>query len=209
MARRGRSLMSRRPRIGWVLLLAGSIYGITGGFQAGAAQPSTAATVAALNASSPGAAVVTAAVGSALPGQPKFLPPDKVFHVAATPAGAGAIRLDWWIRDGYYLYRSRLKVSAGDGVKLGALQLPAGKIKIDPYFGREEIYRNAVSGAVAVPATGVRNLSLQVTYQGCADAGLCYPPITKILAVALPPAGTAASGAGSSAASTSSAQPDP
>lgn len=206
--------MSRILRIGWVLLLGGIICGVTTGFSAAAAQPSTAATLAALNASSPGAAASTAAVGSALPGQPKFLPPDQVFHVAATAAGAGAIRLDWWIRDGYYLYRSRLKVSAGDGVKLGALELPTGKIKIDPYFGREEIYRNAVSGRVAVQGSApahAGSLPLQVTYQGCADAGLCYPPITKTLTVAWPPTGAAGPAAGSSAVSasaTGSGQPD-
>lgn len=206
--------MSRILRIGWVLLLAGIICGVTTGFSAAAAQPSTAATVAALNASSPGAAASTATVGSALPGQPKFLPPDQVFHVAATPAATGAIRLDWWIRDGYYLYRSRLKVSAGEGVKLGALQLPTGKIKIDPYFGREEIYRNAVSGTVAVQgaaAARAGSLPLQVTYQGCADAGLCYPPITKTLTVAWRPAGAAGAAAGSSAVGASSSgggQPD-
>lgn len=198
--------MSRTPlRVALVLLLVGLTTALTG---AAAAQPSTTATLAALNASAP---------GSALPGQPKFLPPDQVFHVGASPAGAGAIRLDWWIRDGYYLYRSRLEVSAPTGVTLGALQLPTGTIKIDPYFGREEIYRKAVSGTVTVQgaaAARASNLSLQVTYQGCADAGLCYPPITKSLTVALAAAGAGGPAAGSSAASTSStagtssAQPD-
>ncbi len=167
-----------------------------------AAQPATAAAVGA----SARALRHLERGGDSLPAQPKFLPADQVFHVGATAAGADAIRLDWWIRNGYYLYRSRLKVSAGDGVALGALQLPAGQIKIDPYFGREEIYRNAVSGTVPVPggtAGQARTLSLQVTYQGCADAGLCYPPITKTLAVALPAAGSAAPGAGSSTADTS------
>ena len=206
--------MSPTLRVGWVLLLAGVGCAISADFNASAAQPSTTATLAALNASSPSAAASPAAVGSALPGQPKFLPPDQVFHVSATPAGAGAIRLDWWIRDGYYLYRSRLKVGAEEGVKLGALQLPAGKIKMDPYFGREEIYRNAVSGTVAVQgaAAGTGSLPLRVTYQGCADAGLCYPPITKTLTVAWPPAaGAAGAAAGSSAVSASSSgggQPD-
>ena len=186
--------MSRTlARLGMALLLAGA----AGGFcAASVAQPGTAAAIAALNGTpGPGAA------------QPKFLPADQVFHVGATAAGAGAIRLDWWIRDGYYLYRSRLKVAAGNGAALGALQLPAGQIKMDPYFGREEIYRNAVSGTVPVPGATVgqaRTLSLQVTYQGCADAGLCYPPITKTLAVALPAAGAAGPGAASSAAATSS-----
>jgi thioredoxin:protein disulfide reductase len=177
-------------RLGMALVLAGA----AGGFSA--AQPGTAAAIAALNgASGPNTA------------QPKFLPADQVFHVGATAAGADAIRLDWWIRDGYYLYRSRLKVSAGNGAALGTLRLPAGQIKMDPYFGREEIYRNAVSGTVPVPggtAGPARSLSLQVTYQGCADAGLCYPPITKTLAVALPAVGTTGPGRASSAAGTSS-----
>jgi len=180
-------------RLGLALLLASAAGGLSA---APAAQSGTAAAIAALNgAPGPNA------------GQPKFLPADQVFHVGATAAGADAIRIDWWIRNGYYLYRSRLKVAAGDGTALGALQLPAGQIKIDPYFGREEIYRNAVSGTVPVPggtAGQARTLSLQVTYQGCADAGLCYPPITKSLAVALPAVGSAGPGAGSSAADTSS-----
>ena len=140
---------------------------------------------------------------AALASQQKFLPADEVFHVSAAAAGSNGIRVDFRIRSGYYLYRSRLKVAATGGTRLGVLQLPQGQIKTDPYFGREEIYRNAVSGTAAIQggrAAGARNLSLQVTYQGCADAGLCYPPITKTLDVALPPSGTAAPGAGSSAA---------
>ena len=201
--------------IGLALLAAGAAGALR---PAAAAQPGTATTLAALKAaSSPSAAAGSGLAGNSLPGQPKFLPADQVFRVGATAAGAGAIRLDWWIRDGYYLYRSRLKVSAGNGVALGALALPAGRIKVDPYFGREEIYRNAVSGTVVVQgaaAASARNLSLQVTYQGCADAGLCYPPVTKTLAVALPPAGTAGPAAmatpdaGGSAASTPGSQPD-
>jgi thioredoxin:protein disulfide reductase len=196
-------------RMGLGLLLAGAASGLCA---AAATQPGTAAALAALNGASPGpnAAATSSVAGSSLPGQPKFLPADQVFHVAATATGAGAIRLDWWIRGGYYLYRSRLKVSAGDGVTLGALQLPTGQVKIDPYFGREEIYRNAVSGTVPVQggANGqARSLSLQVTYQGCADAGLCYPPITKTLTVALKGAGSATPGAGISAAYTSNSVP--
>jgi thiol:disulfide interchange protein DsbD len=176
-------------RMGLALLLAG----VTAGLHAAPTQAGTAAAVAALNGTS-----------DSLPAQPKFLPADQVFRVGATAAGPNAIRLDWWIRGGYYLYRSRLKVSAGDGVALGALQLPTGLIKIDPYFGREEIYRNAVSGTVPVPDGQGRSLSLQVSYQGCADAGLCYPPITKTLTVALPAAGSTGPGAGSSTAVASS-----
>lgn len=194
-------------RLGLALLLAGCAGGL---YAAVAVQPSTAAALAALKgASGPDAGASSGLAGNSLPGQPKFLPADQVFHVAATAAGQDAIRLDWWIRDGYYLYRSRLKVSAGNGVALGSLALPAGQIKMDPYFGREEIYRNGVSGTLAVAGgtAGARNLLLQVTYQGCADAGLCYPPITKTLAVALPPAGTGTGASGNSANASPGAAP--
>lgn len=132
---------------------------------------------------------------AALASQQKFLPADEVFHVSAAAAGPHEIRLSWTIRDGYYLYRSRLKVAV-DGAVPGALQLPQGLIKMDPYFGREEIYRHEVSGLLPVrraSAADPGNISLRVTYQGCADAGLCYPPITKTLAVAPPAAGTSRS----------------
>ena len=112
--------------LGLALLLAGATGGVHAAATATAiatAQPSTAPALAALKA---GAAVTSGAAERPLPAQPKFLPADQVFHVGATAAGADAIRLEWWIRDGYYLYRSRLKVSATTGATLGALQLPAG-----------------------------------------------------------------------------------
>lgn len=149
---------------------------------------------------------------AALANQPKFLPADQVFHVSASAAGPDSIRLDWAIRAGYYLYRSRLKVVDAAGGTLGTLQLPQGQIKMDPYFGREEIYRLNVAGVLPL-ANGSRSAAgdvpLQVTYQGCADAGLCYPPITKTLTVRLPPAGSAGSVAapGAPHASTSQAGP--
>lgn len=139
--------------------------------------------------------------------QQKFLPVDQVFHVSAAAAGPDSVRLDWSIRDGYYLYRSRLRVTTTDGRALGTLQLPPGQIKMDPYFGREEIYRRAVTGLLPVGGTSAAapgDLSLRVTYQGCADAGLCYPPTTKTLTVALPAAGSAP-GAGNPAGGISSA----
>lgn len=147
---------------------------------------------------------------AALASQQKFLPADDVFHVSGASAGPNRIRLSWSIRDGYYLYRSRLKVTAAGGGALAALQLPQGEIKMDPYFGREEIYRHEVTALLPLEpsahASG-SDLSLRVTYQGCADAGLCYPPITKTIDVALPGAGTSAAagpGAPASPASQSS-----
>jgi thiol:disulfide interchange protein DsbD len=136
---------------------------------------------------------VLAALGAAQVGGSKFPPPDEVFRFKAAP-GAQRIRLAWTIRPGFYLYRSRIHVKALSGTAIGALTLPAGIVKVDPYFGREEIYRNAVTGTLVVlrgTTAAPRDASLAVTYQGCADAGLCYPPITKTVTVGLPPGASA------------------
>ena len=154
---------------------------------------------------------------AALANQPKFLPADQVFHVSGTAAGPNAIRLSWTIRDGYYLYRSRLKVAAAGGTSLGTLQLPQGLIKMDPYFGREEIYRHELTALLplerAAGNAGASNVptdvALSVTYQGCADAGLCYPPITKTVNVSLPPAGAAATSGSATSTPVASAPAQP
>lgn len=151
---------------------------------------------AAAAATAAGAQDGSAALAALTAGQPKFLPPDQVFQVSAAATGPSSVRLHWRIRDGYYLYRSRIKVAAAGDTTLGALRLPQGLIKVDPYFGREQIYRSQVTGILAIDRAaggGAADVALQVTYQGCADAGLCYPPITKTLDVLLPPQGAGGS----------------
>ncbi len=126
--------------------------------------------------------------GFAQAGGGKFPPPNEVFHFKGTP-GAHRIRLSWAIRRGFYLYRSRIRVEPLSGTVLGTLTLPRGIIKVDPYFGREHIYRVAVTGELVVlrgSTSAPDDAALAVTYQGCAEAGLCYPPITKTVTVALP-----------------------
>jgi len=117
-----------------------------------------------------------------------FLPPDRAFRFDALPDGTDRVRLNWEIADGYYLYRARIRVmTPSTRAQLGAPQMPQGQIKTDEYFGRQEVYHHELVATVpVVRATGgAFELPLQVTYQGCADAGLCYPPITKDVTVNL------------------------
>jgi len=139
---------------------------------------------------------LSAGKGSAA--EPDFLPPDEAFHFSAMPDGPDKIRLIWGITDGYYLYRARIKASSdSDQAKLGELVLPTGETKIDDYFGKQEVYHHDIVGSMSVARSGAGQLAvpLKVTYQGCATAGLCYPPITKTVSVVLPPAGGSASSA--------------
>ncbi len=73
--------------------------------------------------------------------------------------------------------------------------LPKGENHHDEYFGDQEVYRQSVDATFSVPPSDAKTVEVKVTYQGCADAGLCYPPETKTLSISLedaPPAAAVA-----------------
>jgi len=119
-----------------------------------------------------------------------FLHPDKAFQLTATAAGPDRLRLEWQIAPDYYLYKSRVKATtSSDQAQLGSPDMPKGKSKTDEYFGEQEVYYHELVATVPVARSGGGALTVpvSVTYQGCADAGLCYAPITKKFDVELPP----------------------
>lgn len=128
----------------------------------------------------------------------KFLPPDKAFQLSAHTR-SHAVVLDWKIHKNYYLYRGKFKVKAKQG-RIGKAKFPPGKKVSDPNFGRVEVYHREVRAKVPVKeTTHDGTVKLAVTYQGCAEKGLCYPPITRHLTVKLP-LNAATVGGGSGAA---------
>jgi len=155
------------------------------------AQSQTASPVPPASAPTPQAAPkggINALLDSVRTSGDDFLPPDRAFRFDALPDGTDRVRLNWEIADGYYLYRARIKVMTPSArAQLGAPQMPQGQIKTDEYFGRQEVYHHELVATVPVlrATGGAFELPLQVTYQGCADAGLCYPPITKNVTVNL------------------------
>jgi len=115
-----------------------------------------------------------------------FLPPDVAFRVGARIDGS-ALRVRWVIADGYYLYRQKISVAAeSPDLVVSGISLPRGVNKTDPYLGTQEIFTQQVEGTVAYRRMdyGAHPVQIKVTYQGCAEAGLCYPPITKVLSPA-------------------------
>jgi thiol:disulfide interchange protein DsbD len=112
-----------------------------------------------------------------------FLPPDVAFRVTAAVDG-NVIRVRWVIADGYYLYRKRIDIKAqSPDLLLSAPAMPQGELKVDPYFGSQEIYKQQVEATATYTRfdAGAHPMEIKVTYQGCAEAGLCYPPISKVL----------------------------
>lgn len=105
--------------------------------------------------------------------QEEFLPVDQAFSLQVERADTGAAVLRWDIAPGYYLYQERLRfvgLPAG-----GEPLLPSGQPYHDDYFGASQIYRGSLE--VVIPDADVGTLELG--WQGCADAGLCYPPQTR------------------------------
>ena len=139
----------------------------------------------------------TAAKAAKSTGGDDFLPVDEAYRASVEADGADRIRVRFAIADGYYLYRQKLAVKSDDTrIEIGAVELPAGLAHEDAYFGRQEIYRQQFEATIALKraAQAAGSYQVSVAYQGCADAGLCYPPQTRVLTVALP-ASTAAQAA--------------
>lgn len=112
-----------------------------------------------------------------------FLEPEKAFQVKAQMASSDQVRITYTIADGYYLYRERFKFAA-QGAELGAIQLPAGKVKFDETFQKDvETYHHEL--VVLIPVKAVADFQLKLELQGCAEAGLCYPPMELSLPVVL------------------------
>ena len=126
-----------------------------------------------------------------------FLDPKDAFRLEVREQGAGNVQLHWKIAPGYYLYRDRIGAS-GDGVV--SVSKPPGESKQDPNFGTVEVYHDSVQVEVAAGNAG----TLDVRWQGCADAGLCYPPeqkTVKLVGMSTAPAAASSSGELTSSAS--------
>lgn len=112
------------------------------------------------------------------PGRSNFVPADQAFAFDFQQ-NQHDVNLTWHIKDGYYLYRQQIKLTAAEATLVEPM-LPPGTWHEDEFYGKSEIYRQSLS----VPVTfsqAAKGATLTVTYQGCADAGFCYPPETKIV----------------------------
>ena len=109
-----------------------------------------------------------------------FLPVREAFKLNLIETTPDTIKLRFVPTEGYYLYRHKFgfKTEPAD-IALGTAQLPPGEAKHDEYFGDVEVYHGILDVDITRPANDPRPFTLVVTYQGCADKGLCYPPETE------------------------------
>lgn len=112
-----------------------------------------------------------------------FLDPDVAFKVSKTEQ-PGAVLLHFEVAKGYYLYRERFAFAADNpAVTLGVPVFPKGEVKRDETFGKDmEVYHEPIDVRIPVSRAGAP-FTLNVTMQGCAEKGLCYPPMDKPLKI--------------------------
>ena len=121
------------------------------------------------------AGVHAQSVLKSLPKEPELLAAEAAFRLSTRMKDAHTAELTFEIAPGYYMYRERFKF---EGAGIGKPVIPRGTVKFDPTFNRNmQTHRDTV--AVLVPVKGALPLQLTVTSQGCADAGVCYPPVVQ------------------------------
>ena len=107
-----------------------------------------------------------------------FLPVEQAFIPDFVQQG-NELKLSFQIADGYYLYKDKFKI-AGVAASFSHPTYPPGMPYEDEYFGKTEVYRHQV--VLSIPLSNIDvDAKLKVRFQGCAEAGLCYPPVTKEL----------------------------
>ena len=119
-----------------------------------------------------------------------FLHPDQAFIFSAEAIDGNTLRAHWDVADDVYLYRSKFKfeLKNAEGITLGEAVMPTGKKKFDDAFGEMEVYYHGVDIDIPLQRSNLdaSDIILVAKYQGCADAGFCYPPISKEMPVSLP-----------------------
>ena len=115
----------------------------------------------------------------------EFLSPDVAFKLDLSAKDASNVTADFKIVPGYYLYKQRIKFVIKDAATgtITAIALPTGEIKDDPNFGKQEVYHHDFVANIKLASA--KNPTIQATYQGCSEKGLCYAPQTKTFTIDL------------------------
>jgi thioredoxin:protein disulfide reductase len=130
-------------------------------------------------------------LGNAFGANAEFLPPDQAFKPYIEALDGNTLEISYQVAPGYYLYKDKFSASSkSDSVQLGRIEWPQGIVHSDEYFGDTEVFYDEVFGRVSLARAtpDAIDVDIELGFQGCADGGICYPPITRTLSVSLPAA---------------------
>lgn len=140
------------------------------------------------------------------PGRSQFVPADRAF-VFDFQQNQHDLNLTWQVKDGYYLYRKQISITPSQA-DIAEVKLPPGVWHEDEFYGKSEIYRKQLTVPITVNQAK-SGATLTITYQGCADAGFCYPPETKTVPLSEVSSGSAAAPAPAPATADPQEKPQP
>ncbi|KRT60165.1 protein-disulfide reductase DsbD, partial [endosymbiont of Ridgeia piscesae] len=118
----------------------------------------------------------------------ELLMPDQAFQISARSDDPDTLLVEWQIADGYYMYRDKLRFSSDAvGIELGEPEFSEAKIKQDEFFGEVAIYRGHASARIPIKRDpgAPETITLEARSQGCADLGICFPPHSQEIKLAL------------------------
>ena len=127
---------------------------------------------------------------------PSFLPADQAFGLDVAVQDAQTLQANFDVTPSYYLYKSKVSFTVtGDTAKIAAIELPKGEIKHDANFGEMEVYHHPFQAVIRLNRANAApdHITLNASYQGCSEQGLCYPPQNKTIQIDLPAAEAASS----------------
>ncbi|WP_235025902.1 protein-disulfide reductase DsbD [Caballeronia arationis] len=107
-----------------------------------------------------------------------LLPVNEAFPLTVSVSGPQQVTLDFGTKPGYYLYQGRFSFAV-DGMPVKPDRMPPAESKNDPTFGMVQVYHRPVQIRISLPRAIAVSTVLSVTSQGCADLGVCYPPLTR------------------------------
>lgn len=109
--------------------------------------------------------------------QPAFLPADQAFSLGVSVRDGHTLLANFKVTPGYYLYRNKVNFTiTGDAAKISAINFPKGELKQDPNFGATEVFHHPFQVEIVLDHAPASILTLNTSYQGCSEQGLCYPP---------------------------------
>ncbi len=121
-------------------------------------------------------------------GGPEFLEVDDAFQLQLQAVDGANIKARFSVTDGYYLYREKIEFSGDSKARVASIGLPAGTIKDDEYFGKMEVYKHDFKAPLVIQRADnlTSTITINATYQGCAEEGICYAPVKKEFTLELP-----------------------
>jgi thiol:disulfide interchange protein DsbD len=134
-------------------------------------------------------------IGGGFGGEDELLPAEQAFQPEVEVVDGGTLAARWVIAEGYYLYRHKFEfvLEPVEGVTLLPAELPEGEHKTDEFFGEIQVFHNEANAVIALQRSdnAATPVSLTLKYQGCAEIGVCYPPMSRTFELLLPAAAAA------------------